>query len=45
MSAAARIMPPLMISVWDTQTRLSLAALASPDGDEVKATLEALEKP
>ena len=36
-------MPPLMISVWDTQTRLSLAALASPDGDEVKATLKALK--
>jgi hypothetical protein len=32
-----------MISVWDAQTRLSLAALASPDGDEVKATLKALK--
>jgi predicted transposase YbfD/YdcC len=35
-------MPPLMISVWDTQTRLSLSARASQDGNEVKATLEAL---
>jgi predicted transposase YbfD/YdcC len=36
-------MPPLMISVWDTQTRLSLGAQASADGNEVKATLEALK--
>jgi len=36
-------MPPLMISVFDTQTRLSLAARASADGNEVKATLEALK--
>lgn len=36
-------MPPLMISVFDTQTRLSLAARASDDGNEVKATLEALK--
>jgi len=36
-------MPPLMISVWDTETRLSLAALASPDGDEVQATLKVLK--
>lgn len=36
-------MPPLMISVWDAQTRLSLAARASCDGNEVKATLEALK--
>ena len=36
-------MPPLMVSVWDTQTRLSLAARASEDGNEVKATLEALK--
>jgi predicted transposase YbfD/YdcC len=36
-------MPPLMISVWDAQTRLSLAARASSDGNEVKATLEALK--
>jgi predicted transposase YbfD/YdcC len=36
-------MPPLMISIWDAQTRLSLAARASRDGNEVKATLEALK--
>ncbi len=36
-------MPPLMISVWDAETRLSLAAKASGDGNEVKATLEALK--
>ena len=36
-------MPPLMISVWDAETRLSIAARASDNGDEVKATLEALQ--
>ena len=36
-------MPPLMISVWDAETRLSLAARASGDGNEVTATLEALK--
>ena len=36
-------MPPLMISVWDVQTRLSLSARASGDGNEVEATLEALK--
>jgi predicted transposase YbfD/YdcC len=36
-------MPPLMISVWDAETRLSLAASASSDGNEVKATLEVLK--
>jgi predicted transposase YbfD/YdcC len=36
-------LPPLMISVWDSETRLSLAARASEDGNEVKATLEALK--
>jgi predicted transposase YbfD/YdcC len=36
-------MPPLMISVWDQQTRLSLATRASDDGNEVKAVLEALK--
>lgn len=29
-------MPPLMISVWDAETRLSLAAKASGDGNEVR---------
>jgi DDE_Tnp_1-associated/Transposase DDE domain len=36
-------MPPLTIGVWDTETRLSIAAKASSDGNEVKATLEALK--
>src|SRR6202140_2439799 len=36
-------MPPLMVSVWDTETRLSLATQAAPGGNEVAATLEALK--
>ena len=32
-------MPPLMISVWDAETRLSLASRHAPGGDEVAATL------
>jgi len=36
-------MPPLMLGVWDAETRLSLAAKASSDGNEVKAALEALK--
>ena len=36
-------MAPLMISVWDAQSRLSLSARASGDGNEVKAALEALK--
>jgi predicted transposase YbfD/YdcC len=36
-------MPPLMISVFDAQTRLSLSARASGGGNEVEATLEALK--
>ena len=36
-------MPPLMISVWDAETRLSIATRASDDGNEVKATLEVLK--
>lgn len=35
-------MPPLMVSVWDAETRLSIAAARAPDGDEVKATLDLL---
>jgi predicted transposase YbfD/YdcC len=38
-----KFMPPLMISVWDAETRLSIAARASQGGNEVKATLEALK--
>ena len=36
-------MPPLMVSVWDAETRLSLAAQHAPGGDEVAATLAALK--
>ena len=36
-------MPPLMVSVWDAETRLSLAAQPAPGGDEVGATLAALK--
>jgi predicted transposase YbfD/YdcC len=36
-------MPALMISVWDAETRLSLAARASSDGNETAATIEALK--
>ena len=36
-------MPPLMVSVWDAQTRVSIAARASSDGNEVAATLSALK--
>jgi len=36
-------MPALMISVWDEETRLSIAARASADGNEVAAVLEALK--
>ena len=36
-------MPPLMVGVWDAETRLSLAARAGTDGNEVAATLAALQ--
>src|SRR5436190_952952 len=36
-------MPPLMISVWDAETRLSLSTRHAPGGDEVGATLAALK--
>jgi predicted transposase YbfD/YdcC len=36
-------MPPLMVSVWDAETRVSIAARASADGNEVAATLAALK--
>jgi predicted transposase YbfD/YdcC len=36
-------MPPLMVGVWDAETRLSIAARASTDGNEVAATLAALK--
>lgn len=36
-------MPPLMVSVWDTQTRLAIASARAPGGSEVKATLALLK--
>lgn len=36
-------MPPLMVSVWDTQTRLSIAAGRAPEGSETKAVLDLLK--
>lgn len=35
--------PPLMISVWDTQTHLSLATAPAPNGNEVAGVLAALK--
>jgi predicted transposase YbfD/YdcC len=36
-------MPPLMVSVWDTETRLSLAQGRAPGNGEVKGTLALLK--
>jgi len=36
-------MPPLMVSVWDAETRLSIASRRAPAGDEVGATLAVLK--
>lgn len=36
-------MPPLMVSVWDAETRLSLAAQPAPGRNEIAATLAALK--
>lgn len=36
-------LPPLMVSVWDAETRLAIAAARAPGGSEVKATLELLK--
>lgn len=35
-------MPPLMVSVWDSETRLAIAAARAPGGSEVQATLDLL---
>jgi len=35
-------MPPLMVSVWDTQTRRAIAQARAPGGNEIKATLDLL---
>jgi predicted transposase YbfD/YdcC len=36
-------MPPLMVSVSDTETRLAIASARAPGGSEVKATLDLLK--
>jgi predicted transposase YbfD/YdcC len=36
-------MPPLMVSVWDAETRLSLATVRAAGGDEVAAMLKVLK--
>jgi predicted transposase YbfD/YdcC len=36
-------MPPLMVSVWDAETRLSIAARRAEGGNEIAATLAALK--
>jgi predicted transposase YbfD/YdcC len=36
-------MPALMVSVWDAQTRVSIAAARAPGGNEVAATLALLK--
>lgn len=36
-------MPPLMVSVWDSQTRLAIASARAPGGSEVQATLDLLK--
>jgi predicted transposase YbfD/YdcC len=36
-------MPPLMVGVWDAETRLSIAAHRASGGDEVGATLDVLK--
>ncbi|KGM30153.1 ISAs1 family transposase [Inquilinus limosus] len=36
-------LPPLMVSVWDSETRLSIAAARAPGGSEVQATLDLLK--
>ena len=35
-------MPPLMVSVWDSQTRVAIAQARAPDGNEIAATLKLL---
>lgn len=41
--AGRACMPPLMVGVWDAETRLSLAARGNTEGNETKAALEALK--
>jgi predicted transposase YbfD/YdcC len=41
--AGRACMPPLMVGVWEAETRLSLAARGNPAGNETQAALEALK--
>ena len=36
-------MPPLMVSVWDAETRVSIAACRAPGGNEIAGTLAVLK--
>lgn len=36
-------MPPLLVSVWDCETRMAIASARAPQGNEVKATLALLK--
>jgi predicted transposase YbfD/YdcC len=36
-------MPPLMVSVWDAETRISIASCRAPGGNEVAGTLAVLK--
>jgi predicted transposase YbfD/YdcC len=36
-------LPPLMVSVWDTQTRVTIAQARAPGGNEIAATLQLLK--
>jgi predicted transposase YbfD/YdcC len=40
--AGRSYLPPLMVSVWDSETRLTIAQARAPGGNEVKATLDLL---
>jgi predicted transposase YbfD/YdcC len=40
--AGRSYLPPLMVSVWDSETRLAIAQARAPGGNEVKATLDLL---
>jgi predicted transposase YbfD/YdcC len=40
--AGRSYLPPLMVTVWDSETRLAIAQARAPAGNEVAATLELL---
>ena len=41
--AGRAFLPPLMVSVWDAETRLAIASSRAPNGSEVAATLDLLK--